>query len=206
MAGWLPAAVSVGLGILGAGGQSQTNRMNRDMARDQMRFQERMSSTAAQRAVEDYRAAGLNPALAYGNTASSPGGASAVMGDATAAGISTAQQARALDQQLRIAREQSRADYHLKMTQAHAATQAAVRDQATANLTSAQLQQTAQAIRFAEQVQPHHLRQAAAEATLRQHLIPGAANTARWESMLGTGSPGISTARAVSEILKTLFR
>lgn len=82
---------SVAGGALGFLGSIGTSAQAASNSREQMKFQERMSSTAYQRAVKDMKASGLNPMLAYSQGgASAPMGSMPNVGDPVAAGISSA--------------------------------------------------------------------------------------------------------------------
>ena len=71
-------------GLIGRSGVKSQNEANRLMAREQMKFQERMSSTAYQRSAADLEKAGLNRILALGSPATTPSGSTAVMQNASA--------------------------------------------------------------------------------------------------------------------------
>lgn len=189
---WLiPSIISAGAGVASWLGGRDTNKQNERVSDKQMDFQERMSSTSAQRSVEDYTKAGLNPALAYDRPASSPAGALSRAEDAIGKGVSTAMQARALVQSLEIAKAQSQADLELKQSQVARNAAEGATSIIQGDLLATQRRSTDQMLDFARANQPFDLRKRTADAMIREYEIPGYRNQAKMENRLGELSPQI---------------
>lgn len=190
----LPAIAAAAGSLLATGaaayfshkGVKDQNKMQREMAREQMEFQERMSSTAYQRAMKDMRAAGLNPILAYQQGgASSPAGAMAPIEDEIGPAVSSAQHARRLTQELKMMRASTEREYSAAQAQ-----------RADAGLKWAQHRnaglQAEQIKEMTEQIK--------AETLLAKLAAPGAKNVAAVES----GRVG-KTAAYIERIMRMLL-
>lgn len=182
-------AVDVGSGLFAGWGQSQTNKANLRMAREQMAFQERMSSTAAQRSVEDYRKAGLNPYLAYERSASSPGGASTTLGNPIGTGMTSALGMRQMRQAMQLELARAASEINLRSAQETETDERAqlIREQSRGE----NIRNNLLAI-----MQPFSERAGRADTQLKELLIPRAKSEADFEKMLQDAfRGGSSTAR-----------
>ncbi len=99
-----PAAlVPLGVGALNVVGSIMGNRARAAEAQKNRRFQERMRNTEWQAGMEDMKRAGINPALAYSQGgASSPSGSLAQQSDVISPGVSSAQEARRIEKELKL--------------------------------------------------------------------------------------------------------
>lgn len=194
----LPAIIAGGAALLGAG---ITTAFGVREARKNREFQERMSSTAHQREVEDLRRAGLNPALSAtgGSGASTPSGAMAdysAMGDAIPRSVATALQVRQAEASI----EQTRSAALLSRTQANDLATSATYRYAILAAEQAIKENDAQKV---QQLLPILVDQARAELDLTQGSAratkaraaldelarAGALNEAQWQELIGTLGP-----------------
>lgn len=215
--GALAAAAPFLVGGLSIGGDIYSSQQNRAEAERNREFQERMSSTAVQRSVKDYQAAGLNPALAYDRSASSPGGAQAVIGNPTAGGISNALSARMNAMAIETARVQNlktaaegkealaRADYaeqlvrseiEQRMGGAHAS-------EASAGLSMQQERNARQTFDFTKIAQPATQRLLELQKRSAELGLPAQENASEFERLLQNG---ISNAGQMSDFAKLFVR
>lgn len=195
----MPAWIGPALAAAGSFASSMaTNIWNAREARENRRFQERMSSTAHQREVADLRAANINPALRGLGGASAPSGSMAMAEDSGSKAIHSALAVRKMKADIDLVQSQA------ALTRTQAADISSTLPQRTelmsmqadlARMSASQIREVIpQALAKAiEEVKltASSARAATATAVLNEAAAAGASNLEAFEKSIGEAGPWV---------------
>lgn len=153
-------------GVQLLGGLYQQHQQRKEAGK-QREWSANMAGSAYQRAVIDMKAAGLNPALAYGQGgASTPSGAMAQVDDVVGPAVSSVLQAKRLSQELKLMKQQTAGQLQQnRLASASTDRERAMIKQIMQNTAESSARTTAQEV----------------NTELQRLLVPGATNAANVE-------------------------